>query len=245
MSLTPQELRGPSVTNSGSPLRYAPYENGVLSVKVAITSGAPILQRLTPFAFNETTQQWQVWSAGISVGVSEVQSYSLGGPTAGNYKLNFDGQITANIAFNANAAAVLAALEALSNIAPGDVVVSGGPSNTTAVVVTFAATYANMNVPAILIDSTGLTGGNASTVASVTTEGDPGSGVFEIRGFLMEDDFQTSATNELLASMLIKGLVDRRDVVLPSGEVAADLEEALRDGCRERGLDIQGLTGVH
>ena len=40
------------------------------------------------------------------------------------HKLTYSGQTTASIAFNASAAQVQAALEALSNIAPGDVVVT-------------------------------------------------------------------------------------------------------------------------
>lgn len=46
-------------------------------------------------------------------------------PDSGSYDLDFGGQITASLAFNANAAAVQAALEALSNIGVGNVSVSG------------------------------------------------------------------------------------------------------------------------
>ncbi len=48
-----------------------------------------------------------------------------GVPTSGNFKLTFNGQQTANIAYNASAATVQSALEALSNIDVGDVTVSG------------------------------------------------------------------------------------------------------------------------
>lgn len=48
-----------------------------------------------------------------------------GSPTGGTFTLSFGGQTTAGIAFNATAAAVQAALEALSNLDPGDVTVTG------------------------------------------------------------------------------------------------------------------------
>lgn len=244
MTLEANELFGPSATSNGH-LRAAPYDNGVITGKLAIVSGAPILARLTPMSFNESTQQWQVWSAAPATGVNEVQTYNLGAPTAGTYTLNFDGQTTSALAFNASAATITTALDALSNLAPGDAIATGGPSNSAAVVVTFGGAYANMNVPAVVIDPAGLTGGNGSTVATITTEGDSGSGIGAVAGFLWEDDFQSSATGEKLCNILIHGLVDRNDVPLPSGEAQADLDEALRDGPRALGLDIQGLTGVH
>lgn len=61
-------------------------------------------------------------------GVNEVQSVALtGGPTGGTFTLTFDGQTTGAIAYNADAAAVDTALEALSNIDAGDVACTGGP----------------------------------------------------------------------------------------------------------------------
>jgi hypothetical protein len=47
--------------------------------------------------------------------------------TGGTFKLTFAGQTTASIAFDATPVAVRTALEALSNLAPGDVFVTGGP----------------------------------------------------------------------------------------------------------------------
>ena len=50
-------------------------------------------------------------------------SVDLGGATGGTYNLVVDGEITADIAFDAVEAAITAALEALSNVAAGDIVV--------------------------------------------------------------------------------------------------------------------------
>lgn len=90
--------------------------------------------------------------------VNEVQSVSLtGGPTGGTFTLTYSGQTTAAIAYNANAAAVQAALEALSNIDPGDVVCSGGPLPGAAVLVTFQGQLAATNVSAMTGSAASLT----------------------------------------------------------------------------------------
>lgn len=99
----------------------------------------------------------------------EVQQFDLVGATAGTFTITFDGETTAAIAFNATAADVQAALEALSNIDPGDVAASGGPLPGTAVVLAFGGQYAGENVPEITIDGGGLTG--ATVTISTTTEG--------------------------------------------------------------------------
>lgn len=98
--------------------------------------------------------------------------------TGGTYTLTFDGQTTAALAHGANAAAIQAALEALSNIAPGDVTVAGvGPFT-----FTFENTgaYANKNVPMIEIDTTLLTGGTATMAATQYAAGDYYEHVFKL-----------------------------------------------------------------
>lgn len=97
---------------------------------------------------------------------AEVQTVTITGtPTGGTFTLTFDGQTTATIAYNAAAAAVQSALEALSNIAPGDVTVTGGPGPGTPWVATFLGTLGN--VPQMTASGAGLTGG--TPVIAVTT----------------------------------------------------------------------------
>lgn len=93
------------------------------------------------------------------VNESQTIATDTGTITAGNSKLTFLGQQTGNVAWNASAANVVTALEALSNIAPGDVSATGGPLPGTPVVVTFAGAYQGVNVPQMTVDNTGLTGG--------------------------------------------------------------------------------------
>lgn len=100
--------------------------------------------------------------------VGEVQTVTITGtPTGGTFTLTYNGQTTAGIAYNAASAAVLAALEALSNIAPGDVVVGGGPGPGTPWTVTFAAVLGN--VTQMTASGAGLTGGSSPAVAVTTT----------------------------------------------------------------------------
>lgn len=98
-------------------------------------------------------------------GTAEVQTVTItGGPTGGTFTLTYAGQTTAGIAYNANAAAVQSALEALSNVTPGDLVVTGtGPYT-----VTFNVSLGD--VAQMTASGAGLTGGTTpdATVATTT-----------------------------------------------------------------------------
>jgi hypothetical protein len=99
-------------------------------------------------------------------GTAEVQTVTItGAPTGGTFTLTFDGNTTADIAFDALAAAVQAALEALPNLDPGDVTVTGaagGPYT-----VTFTA--AEGDVPQMTANGDDLTGGSSPGVTVTTT----------------------------------------------------------------------------
>lgn len=87
--------------------------------------------------------------------VNEVQQLQIVDAEGGTFTLTFDTQTTSPIAYGATAGAVQAALEALSNVAPGDIVVTGGPDTYT---FTYGGQYACTNVPQITADCTELTG---------------------------------------------------------------------------------------
>ena len=105
-----------------------------------------------------------------TAGTDEVQQIAItGGPTGGTFTLTFSSQTTSPIAYNASAANVQSALEALSNIAPGDVTCTGGPLPTTPVAVSFAGgAYDGADVPQMTATSS-LTGGTSPAVAVTTT----------------------------------------------------------------------------
>lgn len=114
----------------------------------------------------------RLFKEGWGIPLSEVQRITItGAPTAGSFTLTYAGQTTAAIAYNATAAVVAAALEALSNIGAGDVVCTGGPLPGTAVDVRFAGALAGMNI-ATMTATSSLAGGTAPAVTVTTvTEG--------------------------------------------------------------------------
>ncbi|HEX5762866.1 MAG TPA: hypothetical protein VFY04_07080 [Solirubrobacterales bacterium] len=94
--------------------------------------------------------------------------------TEGQLKLSFRGQTSADVAFNATAAQVDAALEALSTIGAGNVAVTGGPGGPgglTPYLITFAGALANAPMPQIATSpgTTPLAGGAGASVANTTT----------------------------------------------------------------------------
>ena len=97
--------------------------------------------------------------------------------TSGNFTLTFNSQTTANILYNANAATVQSALEALSNIAPGDVVVTSPVSGSW--LIEFAGTYAGTNVAVLTGTDVDLMGGSDSiTITTLNSGGTTGQITF-------------------------------------------------------------------
>jgi hypothetical protein len=114
----------------------------------------------------------------VADGANEKQTVTITGtPTGGNFTLTWDGQTTANIAWNATAAAVQSALQALSNMPESYVTVTGGPGPGTPYVVTFddgknvsqmtaAHTFTGGTSPNLSVSTT-VGGGTASFVRAV------------------------------------------------------------------------------
>jgi hypothetical protein len=102
----------------------------------------------------------------ISAGRNEVQQVTKGTHTGGTFTLTFEGQTTAAIDWDASAAEVQSALEALSNIAPGDVAVTGNEQGPWTV--TFQGALGASNRTQMTIDDTNLTGGAGHAVTTVT-----------------------------------------------------------------------------
>jgi hypothetical protein len=112
---------------------------------------------------------------------NEVQTLTITGtPTGGTFRLSFRSVTTGTIAFSATAAAVQAALEALSTIGTGNVVCTGGPLPGTAVVITFQGQLAGQNQPLIAVNTPSFTGG--TTPAATVAETTPGSGLYDPLG---------------------------------------------------------------
>lgn len=98
--------------------------------------------------------------------VNEEQTVDTTGATGGTFTLSFLGSATAPIAYNATAAAVQAALEALSRIGAGNITVTGGPLPG-AVTVQFTGRYAGRDVAILTSDATALVGGAVGITETV------------------------------------------------------------------------------
>jgi hypothetical protein len=103
-------------------------------------------------------------------GTDAVQTITItGSPTGGTFRLTYKGRTTGALAFNASAAAVKAALSALSSVGAGNVEVTGSAGGP--YVVTFKKDLSRQEVPAITATAS-LTGGTAPSVAvTQTTKG--------------------------------------------------------------------------
>ncbi|MBI5761522.1 MAG: pre-peptidase C-terminal domain-containing protein, partial [Planctomycetales bacterium] len=98
--------------------------------------------------------------------IPTVQTLSLtGAPTGGTFTLSFNSQLTTPIAFDATAGIVQTALEGLSNINPGDILVTGGPFTTAPLTIQFQGQYLAQYVSQIVANGASLTGGTTPSIS--------------------------------------------------------------------------------
>ena len=114
----------------------------------------------------------------LASGANELQELTFSAvPTYGLFQIEYDGQTTSDIPYDANASLVQSSLEALSNIGAGDVAVSGDFS--TGFEIEFQNSLGLSDVPEITIPSNSLTSGETGgtneqqqiTFSSVPTAG--------------------------------------------------------------------------
>lgn len=103
--------------------------------------------------------------AALAAAVDEVQTITTtGSPTGGTFTVTEEGQTTTAIAYNATAATVQTALQALSTIGAGNVTVTGsagGPYT-----VTFTGVLAGIGVTLMTSSGAALTGGTSPATAT-------------------------------------------------------------------------------
>jgi len=143
------------------------------------TEGGSVTADLTGFAnadFSETqsAQDSQIRVDGYpppQAGTAEVQTLSkTDSASGGTFTLTYDGQTTAAINNNDTTDQIQAALEALTNVNPGDITVSGSRLNQGGdTLFTFRDTLGDVSM--ISIDSSNLTPSSGYTI-SETTKGD-------------------------------------------------------------------------
>jgi hypothetical protein len=139
-------------------------------------------------------------SAALLGGANEQQTVTITGtPTGGTFTLTYNGATTANIAYNAAAAAVVSALEALPNIGPGNVAGSGGALPGTPVVITFQNQLGRQNVGQMTA-AHAFTGGTTPAIAVTTTTAGSAldSGLYIAhRGLILKKASQAGTNNVL------------------------------------------------
>ncbi|WP_112678862.1 hypothetical protein [Micromonospora saelicesensis] len=204
MTKTTRRAGGPSWAGE-FPVDCAPITLDADAVLAVYTDGN--IPSGACLALNTTTNR-HVPYGGSS---DEVQTLTVTGtPTGGTYTLTFSGQTTAAIPYNATAAQVRTALEALSNIGTGNVTTAGGAHPGTPITVTFTGTLANTNVAQMTASSAGLTGGTSPTVTPTTTTAggaDLGAGGSETaKGFLLGDK-QVRTGRHVDAALYYRGRV--------------------------------------
>lgn len=90
------------------------------------------------------------------------------GPTAGFFTLTFGGYTTTPLQWNTTAALVQTALGALPSVTTTGVLVTGGPLNTTDIVINFIGPLSNAVTATVVVNGAGLTG---TLVPAATTTG--------------------------------------------------------------------------
>jgi len=172
---------------AGNVVKYEPA-GGSYPPTAATTYGAPVTfdssGEATAVAVNPADDRVYVASPSVvtvynSDGslnrVNEVQALRIS-CTGGSYRLSFEGQQTGPIACNAPdkdpgtpgvVDSIQEALEALSTVGPGNVSVSGAFLSQ----VTFTGALGNADVPPLVADASGLTGGLARVVVSEAVKG--------------------------------------------------------------------------
>lgn len=155
---------------------------------------------------------------------SEIQTLTRTS-TGGTITLTFQGETTAAISASAagfTAAAVEAALEALSNVDAADVTVTGAAGGPLSV--TFGGQYVGQNVDVLVVDNTSATGGTI-VAATGTAGGGAGSGGLEVaQGFLVASiaiDPLAAATSDIIAALYWHGEVDESFLPASNGLDAA------------------------
>jgi hypothetical protein len=171
----------------------------------------------------------------LGPGYNEVQQVDITGATAGTFTLTFNGQTTTGIARNASNNTIKTALEALSSIGAGNVLVSGGTLPGTPIQVTFQGTLALADQPQMTADFSGLTGAASPSVTTIQPGGPLGELItygwrderhlYDVRRARRGTNAQAHAVNELAATQRITA-------VLRTALTSVSTQVALRRGAQ-------------
>ncbi|MEQ1761553.1 MAG: hypothetical protein ABL984_00270 [Pyrinomonadaceae bacterium] len=167
-----------------------------------------------------------------TTGVNEVQTFTVTGtPTGGTFKLSFKGIKTAALAYNAAAATVQAALEALISVGTGNVSCGGGALPGTPVTITFQGALAAGPQPVVVFETTdnAFTGGTSPTGAvAVTTKGVAAGALKAWDGTLLADPTTgPSVSTSTGGTMPVGTYLAQMAWVTPAGETLPSLPTSI------------------
>lgn len=112
------------------------------------------------------------WEYQTLAGTDDRQTVSFTGTVSGgNWSLTFNGVTSGNIAYNASAATVQTALQAMSSIGTGNVLVTGGPGPATPYVLTFAKNLGGTYQNNATVTNVSLTGSSPNVTIAHTING--------------------------------------------------------------------------
>jgi hypothetical protein len=210
------------------------------STVTALSADATYLDGVTVLSGQKVLRYGQVVTM---MGVAEVETVTFtGGPTAGSAILTLPAgdsgpaQSTVPLAYNAAAADVAAALQALTRIGPNGVTVTVAGSGTAGAPYVYTATFSRTlgDVPALTATHT-FTGGTTPTVTIATTTPGTGGGKYGPVDFSVSDGRQTMANGQCF---ILNETVRELDV-------ASDHPPALEGGKVFLDRIIQSGTATH
>ena len=153
----------------GLPTMTVTEEGGSTAATLAAFDASTFIQ-------TQNAQNAKVRIDGFPAGSqNEVQTLSITGgtPTTGTFKLTLNGETTAALAYNATAADIQSALEALSGVNAGDVIVSGTNLAAGDITVQFAGNLAETDIDKMSVSDTDSMDAGIITVTE-TTKGSDG-----------------------------------------------------------------------
>ncbi len=152
----------------------APYDIFTQSELTPTMFPERMLKASLPVAANLHMAKGTVVGVVTSAAQNDVQTLSQASATGGTFTITFGfGTVftTAPIPYNASAAQVQSALQALPNIGAGSVSCTGGALGSAGVVCTFGGNLANQPQPVFAINNAGLVGSGAAVTVAHTTTG--------------------------------------------------------------------------
>ena len=174
MAVQQNIIRGYKITNGENLGTFSAIVNpaGVTSFDYLIQGGVTNQFGLISVNYAKLVSLFVVASQPVIInfnGTNAVQSVTIsGGATGGTFTITYGGYTTPGIAWNASAATVQTALQALTSIGANNVLVTGnagGPYT-----LTFVGTLGIQPITTVTASASGLTGGTpVITPASVTT----------------------------------------------------------------------------